>query len=196
MESSLEELINKLEQLKNIDLENPDSSGYELFQSFFKIENVLKQKLKWCNIAINGIELESFEKTMLELSIFSMILDIMSESNNFNCISILSLLRNKTEPNYNILQKIKFGSKANYENIIDLVFAQDNKPLKIIQLIEYLRQRGYSLEQFLNLAIRVRVIYWFEEFEPKTLYWINDFFNSVPASYQINIEDILELLKS
>ena len=196
MESSLEELINKLEQLKNIDLENPDSSGYELFQSFFKIENVLKQKLKWCNIAINGIELKSFEKTMLELSIFSMILDIMSESNNFNCISILSLLRNKTEPNYNILQKIKFGSKANYENIIDLVFAQDNKPLKIIQLIEYLRQRGYSLEQFLNLAIRVRVIYWFEEFEPKTLYWINDFFNSVPASYQINIEDILELLKS
>lgn len=196
MESSLEELINKLEQLKNIDLENPDSSGYELFQSFFKIENVIKQKLKWCNIAINMDVQKTNEKTLIELSIFSTILNIMTEPNSFNCISILSLLRNKIEPNYNILQKIKFGSKSNYENIMDLVFSQDNKPLKIIQLIEYLRQREYSIEQFLNLAIRTRVIYWFEEFEPKTIYWINDFFNSVPASYQTNIEDIIELLKS
>ena len=196
MEDSLKELLTNLKQLKSIDIENLDISGYKSFQTFFEVKGILKQNLKWCDIAINGVELESTEETLLKISIISTLIDIIGEPNHYNCVSVLSLLQNKIEPNYNILPKIKFGSKSNYENILDLIFSYPNKTIKIIQLVEFIRQKEYTLTQFLNLAIRVRVIHWFTIYEPKTLYWINDFINSVPASYETNIDDIIELLES
>lgn len=101
---------------------------------------------------------------------------------DINLYTIVGILNNNKEPNYNILSKVYHGSeveKIKVENILDLLYGKSaNEPFKVIMLTEYLIQRSVIVKQFIIGLIKSSIILWCKKYEPKTQYWIKNYFNS------------------
>lgn len=123
---------------------------------------------------------------------------IQTEPNkkNFNCISILSLLKNKVEPNFNILPKV-YSTIPKVGAIHDLIFGSHPTQLKIIHLVEYFRQKEFTFEQFINHLILVKVIEFFDNYERKSSDWYNSFIEeNLNKSYNDMIIYLIELFEN
>lgn len=99
-----------------------------------------------------------------------------------NIFTIFGIINNNTEPNYNILPKIYSSpeiGKIKVELILDVIFGKGlNIPFQTIKVSEYLIQRKITSSKLILLLIKVRLLLWFQTYEPKSPEWCIWFFNS------------------
>ena len=191
---NLEILLNSIKQLKGLDLNDQTQNHNDIYKSFFtdlNDETVMDRCLKF------AYERFKFPNNLIELydiSIILMLNGLMAKPNTFHYLSAITLIKDIKEPNYEIIPKI-YGNKIKSELVLDLLFGRHHDTLKIIHLVEYIRQRQFDLIKFINLSIRVKVITYFEQYERKSMNYYFDFIKSTPESLDENIEEILQLFK-
>ena len=128
-----------------------------------------------------------------DILIISTINDILGTS-DIGIMTFFSLLKNIEEPNYNTLPKV-YGTNTKYDILMDLLFGRQPEPIKVIQLIEYLRQQKIGFDRFINLSLRVKLIDWCRENEPKSFQWYIDFYCYSYETTTDNINDIINKFK-
>lgn len=128
---------------------------------------------------------------LIDMLVFNRLIEYVGKS-EIQLITIFTMLKNKSEPNYDMLPKI-YASKVKINKILDLLFNDDpNSVLGLFKLIEYMKQREFNLEDFLVRLIKSRCIIWTLENEKKSTNWYVSFFGET-QSISETIENIEKL---
>ena len=192
--SGIEGIVEKLEKFKNIDFSDIKSINENIKDIkdfyYYNNDNMKKviQNAKFLNIA--G---EEPIGEFWDILIISTINDILGTS-DIGIMTFFSLLKNIEEPNYNTLPKV-YGTNTKYTILMDLLFSRQPEPIKVIQLIEYLRQQKIGFDRFINLSLRVKLIDWCRESDPKSFQWFIDFYCYSFDNKKFNINDIINKFK-
>ena len=169
----------------------------ELFSKYLKT-NLRQDTLRFLDLAKNCIiELFNSEpdekkiKFYLERLIIGKLGSVIINSKtqtNFTGLMILTLVRNKQEPNYNIVPKLKIKKNTQINKLVSQVTSDHEEVNNILLLMQYLYQFDISLEKFINCLLVNELYNWFEENEPKTELWKYDFweFTELPMPELIN----------
>lgn len=127
---------------------------------------------------------------LVDILVFNRIVEYLGKS-EVQIITIFAMLKNKSEPNFDMLPKI-YGPKIRYSKILDLLFNDDsNVVLGLFRLIEYLKQRGFTMEQFLIKLIKSRCIIWTLENERKSANWYVSYFET-----DSNVSDTIKTIEN
>ena len=195
MAITIEDLKSKLEDLKNLDLEKGDIDNITKLINFFGLKtDTISVNCSRVFFATVREEIESKKIAQLEFAIFSAFNYLLGDNKTFNCISAITLLKNKEEPNFNIIPKIQTNQTYKIDIVLDLLFGKHQPTFKIIHFVEFIRQKELNINQFLNKAIRAKILEWLILNEPKTINWEVDFFNQDLNDLDLNIVSILEIL--
>ena len=128
---------------------------------------------------------------LIDILVFNRIIEYVGKS-EIQLITLFTMLKNKSDPNYDMLPKI-YASKVKLNKILDLLFNDDpNLVLGLFRLIEYIKQREFTLEDFLVRLIKSRCIIWTLENEKKSTEWYISFFDET-QSISETIENIEKL---
>lgn len=107
---------------------------------------------------------------LVDILVFNRLIEYVGKS-EIQLITLFAMLKNKAAPNYDMLPKI-YASKVKINKILDLLFNDDpNNVLGLFRLIEYMKQREFSMEDFLVRLIKSRCIIWTLENEKKSVEW-------------------------
>ena len=194
----LDKLISNLENIKNMNFkENLAFEDFNFIKDFFNkektVENVF-DRLKLFLI-LETIEDQNLKIKWIDFLIFNKTLETLCSSDVFG-LTIISLLRMKEAPNYNILPKV-IGSNIKYSKVLDILFGESVGALKPVTLVEYFRQKELSVELSIIYLIKTKVIDWFRTYEPKSSLWYIDFLDTNPKDFDFKneIDKIINLVK-
>ena len=194
----LDKLISNLENIKNMNFkENLALEDFNFIKDFFNkektVENVF-DRLKLFLI-LETIEDQNLKIKWIDFLIFNKTLETLCSSDVFG-LTIMSLLRMKEAPNYNILPKV-IGSNIKYSKVLDILFGESVGALKPVTLVEYFRQKELSVELSIIYLIKTKVIDWFRTYEPKSSLWYIDFLDTNPKDFDFKneIDKIINLVK-
>lgn len=194
----LDKLISNLENIKNMNFkENLAFEDFNFIKDFFNkektVENVF-DRLKLFLI-LETIEDQNLKIKWIDFLIFNKTLETLCSSDVFG-LTIMSLLRMKEAPNYNILPKV-IGSNIKYSKVLDILFGESVGALKPVTLVEYFRQKELSVELSIIYLIKTKVIDWFRTYEPKSSLWYIDFLDTNPKDFDFKneIDKIINLVK-
>ena len=136
----------------------------------------------------------------LDNLIFTKLLHLIQTDDNL-MITTFALAKTKSNPNYDMLPKIKLEKiqddkiqleKLQYQHIIDILFINSNLTLSLIKNIEYFRQKGIEFDKFLIMIIKTTIVNWLKLNEPKTLPWFENFMIPSKNDYK---DDFMEICK-
>lgn len=199
LEKDLELLLSGLKELKELDGKFIEVSDHEKLVSFLNLKfgtaTISDNNISRLNNRANNSDTIL---TVYDVCVGMVINKIMQsrpkETKNFNCISILTMLRNKVEPNYNLVPKI-YCTIPKVGAIHDLIFGIHQTQLKLIHLVEYFRQREFSFDDFIKFIIMIKAIEFFDAYEPKTNEWYVGFIETGKNNtYVQNINILLTMI--
>ena len=199
--SELEKLLNLRNNLTDFILKDENPEVMENLNNFLELSPKLQllpeieihQRLVHFDYALIGLEKHEEKINLFDQLIFKYIL-LKLFKNQSNIFSFHGILKNKTEPNYNILSKIYLDlEKIKYENILNLIFGKEDEIFKTVLFAEYLIQRKIDFKSLIINLLKTRFVMWCEIYEPKSREWYTDLFNlneSIPEQFQnMNIFD-------
>ena len=194
----LSEILDNIRLLKNID-----------FNEDFKYENIILLKNLCNQDGFNIFEnfklflcLENLKETdqiinWMDYLVCNSVLELI-KNNDVAAATIVALLKNQVEPNYNILPKIFASGKIKYTKLVDLLFGLANPMIKPVMIIEYFRQNELKLDRVILLLIKTKVLEWFKKFEPKSIEWCANFLkveSEQEFDFKIEVEKLENFLK-
>lgn len=127
---------------------------------------------------------------LVDILVFNRLIEYVGKS-EVQIITLFTMLKNLTEPNYDMLPKI-YSSKVKLNKIFDLLFNDDpNTVLGLFKLIEYMKQREFNMEDFLCRLIKSRCIIWSLMNEKKSVNWYISYFQT-----QSNVPDVIKTIEN
>lgn len=110
---------------------------------------------------------------------------------NYTGLMILTLVKNKQEPNYNIVQKIKIKKNNSINKIVGHLMSDHEEINNILILMQYLYQLDVNLEKFINCILLNELYNWLDENEPKTELWKFEYWKNSSKSLKDFTQDII-----
>lgn len=178
-QNSITDILTHLDSFKDFkDGDEIDTLSLPQLKTFLSFQKTPDYIFTNINL-LNTYQNLSFEESVIlvDILIFNRLVEYLGKS-EVQIITIFAMLKNKSEPNYDMLPKI-YGPKIKHSKILDLLFNDDsNVVLGLFRLIEYLKQRGFTIEEFLIRLIRARCIIWTLENERKSVNWYVSYFDT------------------
>lgn len=196
---ALDKLFIELETIKDVNFnDNFTFDDLKFVKDFFNKENSVENifdRLKLF-LVLDSLESQELKIKWIDFLVYNKIVEIINGSEVFG-MTIISLLKLKEAPNFNVLPKVITSSGIKYSKVLDILFGESVGAIKPVMLVEYIRQKDLNIEQTMIQLIKVKVIDWFRIYEPKTSKWYIDFLDTDPKDfdYKIEVGKILELIK-
>lgn len=110
---------------------------------------------------------------------------------NYTGLMILTLIKNKQEPNYGIVPKIKVRKNNSINKIVGHIMADHEEINNILILMQYIYQLDINLEKFINSILLNEMFNWLDENEPKTELWKFEYWKNNSKSLKDLTQDII-----